>query len=237
MARTGKKKKKKRKSGPARETKPQAFHNPFLDQARELKSLVAKPPPKTKPREPENHQPEDREKAEQQLFLKAVAGTVPLGSGPETALAVTKTEPPPVEDEELEVLAQLADLISGAAPLDIRDTDEYVQGARPGLNPDIIHRLALGRFPVQAHLDLHGLTLTQARQRVEGFLEKSRRLGMRCVLIIHGRGLSSPEGRPVLKPHLVAWLSRSGLRKHVLAFTSARPYDGGAGAVYVLLRR
>jgi DNA-nicking Smr family endonuclease len=235
MARTGKK---KRKAGrEKRKSEPKAFHNPFLDQAKELKKLVNKPLPLARPPKPENPEPEDREKEEERLFLKAVAGAMPLGSGPETALALTKAEPPPEEDEELEVLAQLADLISGAAPLDIRDTDEYVQGARPGLNPDIIHRLALGRFPVQAHLDLHGLTLAQARHQVEGFLLESRRMGLRCVLVIHGRGLSSPEGRPVLKPHLVAWLSRSGLRKHVLAFTSARPYDGGAGAVYILLRK
>ncbi|MCG8376372.1 MAG: Smr/MutS family protein [Chlorobiales bacterium] len=234
MARTGKK---KRRAGPAKKTKPKAFHNPFQDQAKQLKKLVNKPPSNDQTQKPDSREPEDQVQEDERLFLQAMAGAVPLGSGPETAPILTKAEPPPVEDEELEVLAQLADLVSGAAPLDIRDTDEYVQGARPGLNPDIVHRLAMGRFPVQAHLDLHGLTLAQARQRVEGFLAESRRLGWRCILLIHGRGLSSPEGRPVLKPHLVGWLSRSGMRKHVLAFTSARPYDGGAGAVYVLLRK
>ncbi len=225
-------KRKRKKTGRPNRSEPKGpFHNPFKDRASEIKSLVC---PKEKPAPPPKPAPEPDE---EDLFLQAVAGVTPLDADLQTALPSARSKAPPVEDEELEVLARLADLVSGTAPLDIRDTDEYVQGARPDLNPDIVHRLSLGLFPVGDHLDLHGLTLTQARAEVERFLNESRRMGLRCVLIIHGRGLSSPDGQPVLKPHLVGWLSKTGLRKHVLAFTSARPYDGGAGAVYVLLKK
>ena len=229
MARS--KRKRKKPDQPARPEAQGPFHNPFKDKAKDIKKFLtpkekAVPPPKTAP-EPD----------EDELFLQAVSDVTRLDSDLQVALPQARSKAPPVEDEELEVLAQLADLVSGTAPLDIRDTDEYVQGARPNLNLDIVHRLSLGLFPLGDHLDLHGLTLTQAKTEVERFLNESRRMGHRCVLIIHGRGLSSPDGRPVLKPHLVGWLSKTGLRKHVLAFTSARPYDGGAGAMYVLLKK
>ena len=229
MARSKRRKKKTRRKEEQAPSGP--FHNPFRDQAASLKNHLEKktgPAPAKAPKPPPD---------EEEVFLKAMAGITPIDSEAQATRPLTRPKPPPEEDEELEVLARLADLVTGSAPLDIRDTDEYVQGARPGLNPDILHRLSQGLFPVADHLDLHGLTLAQARAEVEGFLTEARRMGQRCVLLIHGRGLSSPEGRPVLKPHLVAWLSRTGLRKHVLAFTSARPYDGGAGAVYVLLKK
>jgi len=66
---------------------------------------------------------------------------------------------------------------------------------------------------------------------------EARQDGKRCVLVVHGRGLHSKDQRPVLKEAVVNWLGRTGLRKQVLAFCTARPYDGGAGALYVLLRR
>lgn len=229
MARS--KRKKKKPASQPKKAPAGPFHNPFQDRAKELKKrLEIKEAPKPRPKPPP-------EPDEEEIFLRAVADVTPFDKDLQIATPEPGAKPPPVEDEELEVLAQLADLVTGTAPLDIRDTDEYVQGARPGLSPDVVHRLSLGRFPVADHLDLHGLTLAQARAEVEGFLMESRRMGLRCVLIIHGRGLSSPDGQPVLKPHLVTWLSKTGLRKHVLAFTSARPYDGGAGAVYVLLKK
>jgi DNA-nicking Smr family endonuclease len=89
----------------------------------------------------------------------------------------------------------------------------------------------------QSHLDLHGLVTADARQAVDRFLANAHRQGHRCVLIIHGRGLNSVDHTPVLKKHLGQWLSRGTHARLVLAFTSARPCDGGAGAVYVLLRR
>jgi DNA-nicking Smr family endonuclease len=96
-------------------------------------------------------------------------------------------------------------------------------------------RLHQGQFAIQAHIDLHGMTVRQAREAVDGFLHQAVRQGLRMVLIIHGRGLSSPV-EPVLKSHLVKWLQRGSWRKWVMAYTSARVCDGGAGATYILLR-
>jgi DNA-nicking Smr family endonuclease len=98
-------------------------------------------------------------------------------------------------------------------------------------------RLRQGQFAVQSHLDLHGRTRVEARQEVEQFVVASRQRGLRCVLIVHGRGLNSRDQIPVLKQALKVWLARGRIARSVLAFCTARPSDGGAGAVYVLLRR
>jgi DNA-nicking Smr family endonuclease len=145
--------------------------------------------------------------------------------------------PPPAEDRaDAEVLAQLCDLVDGRGTFDVTDTDEYIEGAESGLDRRIVQKLRRGDFAVQAHLDLHGLTRPEARERVDRFVDEQRKLGHRCVLIIHGRGLNSKDQIPVLKERLRVWLS-GRLARSVIAFATARPTDGGAGAVYVLLRR
>jgi DNA-nicking Smr family endonuclease len=87
---------------------------------------------------------------------------------------------------------------------------------------------------VEAELDLHGKTAREARRAIVGFLETCREQGRRCVRVIHGKGQGSREGRAVIKWEVDRWL-----REHdqVMAFSSARPRDGGTGALYVLLRR
>jgi DNA-nicking Smr family endonuclease len=100
-----------------------------------------------------------------------------------------------------------------------------------------VRQLRRGEFPRQAYLDLHGLTAAEARPAVERFVVEAVRAGRRCVLLVHGRGHNSKDNVPVLKTNLVGWLARGAVSRMVLAFTSARPSDGGAGALYVLLRR
>jgi DNA-nicking Smr family endonuclease len=90
---------------------------------------------------------------------------------------------------------------------------------------------------VQGRLDLHGLTRDAARGAVERFLRESRLGGKRCVVVVHGRGLHSEDQLPVLKEALRDWLASHRFGRQVLAFCSAQPGDGGAGALYVLLRR
>ena len=94
---------------------------------------------------------------------------------------------------------------------------------------------ALRSRAVRAVLD--GMTQAQAQDAVDRFLTDSHRARKRCVLIVHGRGLNSPAQIPVLKAWLRGWLGQKRIGKTVLAFASARPQDGGTGAVYVLLRR
>ena len=116
-------------------------------------------------------------------------------------------------------------------------SDEYVEGAVQGLDPRILQRLRRGQYAWQAYLDLHGMRVEEARDNLIEFIHTQRLQGRRCLLIIHGRGHHSPGQEPILKKRLIRWLSRGFLHKQILAFTSARSYDGGLGAMYLLLRR
>ncbi|MEO5361780.1 MAG: Smr/MutS family protein [Nitrospirota bacterium] len=135
----------------------------------------------------------------------------------------------------------LVEIVAGKSPIEIRNTQEYVEWAatgREGRNPaarkDLLNRLHRGDFSVQDYLDLHGYTLEEAEIITGEFIVESVRRRLRCVKIIHGRGLRSPSG-PVLKDALVKWLT-GRMRKHIKAFATARGCDGGLGAVYVLLK-
>lgn len=113
-------------------------------------------------------------------------------------------------------------------------TSEYMEGRAPGVTRELVRDLREGRFAVSRVLDLHGLTVAEAELAFESFMREALLRGDRCVLIIHGRGLSSPD-KPVLKERVRFWLERGPFRRYVLAYASARPCDGGPGATYVLL--
>ena len=115
-------------------------------------------------------------------------------------------------------------------------TPEYIEGIDNTVNPAIAHRLHRGDFSIQAHIDLHGQRAVAARETFDRFLHQNIAAGKNTLLIIHGRGLSSPAG-PVIKSKVHQWLTSSPWHKWVIAFTSARMCDGGAGATYVLLRQ
>ncbi|MBE3602354.1 Smr/MutS family protein [bacterium] len=142
-----------------------------------------------------------------------------------------------IVSEDAEVLAELSDLVSGQGAFSLTETDEYVEGARVGLDPRLVSQLRRGEFSIQAHLDLHGMTQPDAREALTAFIVESVRKGRRAVLVVHGRGLRSPGRQAVLKHAAAQWLSHGVAGGYVLAFVTARPSDGGAGAVYVLLRR
>jgi DNA-nicking Smr family endonuclease len=173
------------------------------------------------------------------LFLDAVAGVRPLDPGTRARVDSPAPASPAraVTDPDAEALAELCDLVTGSAPFDISDSDEYIEGAMVGLDPRLLRRLRNGEFASQAHLDLHGMTIEEARRAVERFLTQAYQSGKRCVLIVHGRGHNSKDQIPVLKRRLATWLARGQWARLILAFTSARACDGGAGALYVLLRR
>jgi len=175
-----------------------------------------------------------------EIFLKAVEDVEPLTS-PKTIVTrypdVSIRPPHPAPNEELEAMTQLWELVHGSADMDISFSDEYIEGSIRGFDKKLMRRLRKGEFPIQDYLDLHGLTKREAEARVRNFLIKSYGLGLRCVLLIHGRGLNSEDHIPILKERIPVWLSRGPVRKFVLAFSTARPYDGGTGAIYVLLRR
>ncbi len=150
------------------------------------------------------------------------------------ATRVSPGEPPTadpldVKSDDAESLAQLAELVSGEGPFDLADSDEFVEGAIHGLDPRVTQRLRRGDFAFRAHLDLHGLTQAEAKEALERFLVGAHRDGHRCVRVVTGRGLPSKD--------VQGWLTRGRVAARVLAFATARPQDGGAGALYVLLRR
>jgi DNA-nicking Smr family endonuclease len=138
---------------------------------------------------------------------------------------------------DLEAIDQLRALVNGDAPFDLADTDEFIEGFVAGLDAAVVRALRRGEYPVQGHVDLHGMTRDEAKGAVERFLRESRASGKRCVLLVHGRGSHSKDQVPVLKEAIRTWLATARFGRHVLAFATARPQDGGAGAVYVLLRR
>ncbi|TXI29704.1 MAG: DNA mismatch repair protein MutS, partial [Ottowia sp.] len=93
-------------------------------------------------------------------------------------------------------------------------------------------KLRRGHWAVQGQIDLHGLRTPDAREALAQFLRDARRAGWRCVRVVHGKGLGSPGKTPVLKAKVHGWLIQ---KKEVLAFVQAKPLEGGAGALLVLL--
>jgi DNA-nicking Smr family endonuclease len=215
------------------------FNNPFAAIGEELKKKVA--PPAQKIEKPKIETPPvEAADTEEDLFARAIAGTKPIHD----PRGVLKPDLPPGSadhlrhyDEDAEVYEHLLDLVEGRSTFDISDSDEFIEGCVEGLDRRILQGLKRGDYAFRAHLDLHGMTRDEARDAVEQFITKARREKQRCVLIVHGRGLNSKDNIPVLKGHLKSWLERGRIAKSVLAFCTARPHDGGAGAMYVLLRR
>jgi DNA-nicking Smr family endonuclease len=114
------------------------------------------------------------------------------------------------------------------------ETGDELLFVRPGVQHRLLKKLRRGQFSVGAELDLHGHRAVEARELLVAFLKDCRTRDVRCIRIVHGKGLRSPGGIPVLKEKMDRWLR---LRDEVIAFCSTPPGDGGTGAVYVLLKR
>lgn len=112
--------------------------------------------------------------------------------------------------------------------------EEELFFATGGLQIKLIRKLRRGQLPIEACLDLHGLILPEAKQALIDFLNECLTNNMRHVIIVHGKGMHSAEQKATLKSALNSWLRQIA---EVLAFCSAKPQDGGRGAVYVLLKR
>ncbi|MBI3801204.1 MAG: Smr/MutS family protein [Deltaproteobacteria bacterium] len=178
------------------------------------------------------------EQTAEELFSREMQDVTPLKKDGHTRVSGPPPEPTRrAQTDEAEALAELYDLVAGRTGFDITDTDEYIEGCISGLDTRLVRKLRQGDFSRQAALDLHGMTVEEAQAEVEQFLMKAVQTGLRCVLLIHGRGRNSPGQVPVLKDRLKMWLTRSKLAKIILAFSTARQHDGGPGALYVLLRR
>lgn len=174
--------------------------------------------------------------SEEEFFLRAMSDVTPLPKPDQDGPCPPQRSPVSLDpDGEAESLSQLRMLVEYGQGFIVSETPEYMEGRGHQVSPEIPKKLHGGAYSIQAHIDLHGLNVPEAQQAFEAFLKEAITQGKRAVLVVHGRGLSSPN-QPVLKNRLYHWLTAGPWRKWVIAFTSARSCDGGAGATYVLLR-
>lgn len=179
---------------------------------------------------------EEQRLARQNLFARAIGAdtgaTKPLKHKPMVVL--TKERPAPVATQfHLDEAKALRETISDEFDVTtLLDADDQMSFRRPGVGLDVTRRLRAGDWSIQRQLDLHGLRSDEAREALGGFIREAHRHGVRCVRVVHGKGLGSPGKQPVLKTKAQRWLIQ---KKEVLAFVQAKPAEGGAGALVVLL--
>ncbi|MEK9804490.1 MAG: Smr/MutS family protein [Curvibacter sp.] len=171
--------------------------------------------------------------ADKDLFLQAAGKVQPLVVPAKAPLKTEKPRPVPIQrqrDEEAALQETISDEFDASTLL---ETDEHLSYRRPGIGPDVTRKLRRGDWAIQRQLDLHGLRTEDAREALGQFIREAQKRGLRCVRVVHGKGLGSPGKTPVLKGRVQSWLAQ---KKEVLAFVQARPAEGGAGAVIVLLQ-
>lgn len=173
--------------------------------------------------------PED----ERRLFRDAMREVRPLATDRRAPDDAPRPAPRAAQREADEAAARAA-LASGELDDPEVDLAEELVHARTGVQKRVLRRLRRGQYAMQAELDLHGLSRAEAGRELAAFLADCRRRGLTGVRIVHGKGRRSANEGPVLKPAVAGWLRR---RADVLAFCTARPVDGGSGALYVLLAR
>jgi DNA-nicking Smr family endonuclease len=216
--------------------KSDSFNRPF-EGLKDLLRAQAPHPPRDAPSSPVLPPPPAAAADEEALFSTAMAG---VRRAPWNHVESYRLRPlapaavwPSAENGDVEPLRRL---VNNGQGFSVADTPEYMEGVGSPTPPEITRRLHRGDFAVQAHLDLHGFSAAAAQDVFDAFMKEAVATGKRTVLIIHGRGLSSPA-QPVLKTRVAEWLSTGYWRKWVVAYASARLCDGGSGASYVLLRR
>lgn len=172
--------------------------------------------------------------AEKNLFQNTVGPVHALKALPVRHFATPEPPAPlPVQhelDEQRVLLEAMSDEFDVSTLLDV---DDQLSFRRAGIGLDVTRKLRAGHWSIQRQLDLHGLRSDEAREALGQFVRLSHRTGIRCVRIVHGKGLGSPGRTPILKSKVQRWLVQ---KKEVLAFVVARPAEGGAGALVVLLQ-
>ncbi|HEY4542615.1 MAG TPA: Smr/MutS family protein, partial [Noviherbaspirillum sp.] len=167
------------------------------------------------------------------LFRSSIGKVAPLPSSGRAAQDAPR--PAPIARQHLaDEQAALAESLSDEFTIDtLLDTDEALSYARPGIGGDVLRRLRRGHWVIQGQLDLHGMRRDEAREALAEYLRQAVKRGLRCVRIIHGKGLGSVNREPVLKNKVRNWLVQ---KEEVIAFCQARADEGGAGALVVLLK-
>jgi DNA-nicking Smr family endonuclease len=167
------------------------------------------------------------------LFRQAVSGTKPLRSEKRAASPSRKAAPKARFTRADESNALRESLAADIDTIEESNADS-LRFHRPSVGRRTMRKLARGRLSIQAEIDLHGMTIAEAKPRLAEFIEDCADHGQLCVRVVHGKGLGSGQKGSVLKPSVNRWLRQWDT---VLAFVSARQVDGGTGALYVLLQR
>ncbi|MEO8021883.1 Smr/MutS family protein [Polaromonas sp.] len=177
-----------------------------------------------------------RLKAEKELFSRAIGPVKALPArhlpGHRAQLVPAQPAPIPVQQQRDELAVMREAISDGFDVESLLDTDEALSFRRPGMGPDVVRKLRRGGWSIQRQLDLHGLRREDARDALSVFIRDAHKAGLRCVRVVHGKGLGSPGKTPVLKGRVQSWLIQ---KAEVIAFVQARPAEGGAGALVVLL--
>ena len=166
-------------------------------------------------------------------FRDAVGDVTPLDG--HTRVEHKRTPHPPIaykrrEDDQLVLVASVSDEFEIDTLL---HTDDELSFRRPGVGPDVLRKLRRGEWVIQDEIDLHGCRTGEARELLAGFMRDAGKRGLRCIRVVHGKGLGSKGRQPVLKGKTKVWLAQ---REDVIAFCQARATEGGSGALIVLLK-
>ena len=186
------------------------------------------------PKRPVKPEPPAEEPADDEALLREALKDVARIPDP-GKVAMRRQPPKPIPVQKLRDDQQvLQDSLSDQIPFEVGlETGDELVFLRDGLSNMVLRKLRRGHWVTQDELDLHGLRSEEARQLLVAFLNEALARGLRCVRIVHGKGLRSENRVPVLKRKVGNWLAQ---RDEVLAFVQARPEDGGSGAVVVLLK-
>ena len=175
---------------------------------------------------------EKRAEAERNLFTRAVGKVAPIPNQERVWSPPQRPTPRPLQqdlDDEAVMHESMSDEFDISTLL---DADDQLSFRRPGIGTDVTRKLRKGEWSIQGQIDLHGLRSDEARNAMGQFISDAKRMGWRCVRVVHGKGLGSPGKEPVLKSKVQRWLVQ---KNEVLAFVQAKPSDGGGGALLVLL--
>ncbi len=217
-----------------RTPKTAAADGPFA----QLKSLLAQtertkgPGKRVGKAEAAKKTPPEETPPEERVFRAAMAGVREIPEFTRLGVKTRGRRPQPRRNAD----SDFGGALLAEHELDLSLIDEYVEWRAPDQPRDIPRRLHQGVFSVQDSLDLHGMTREEALRALSLFVRDVRKRGLSCIKVIHGRGLRSP-GEPVLRSAVREWFARGPDRRRVRAFATAPNYDGGLGALYVLLKK
>ena len=173
-----------------------------------------------------------RVEQESNLFQRAAGKVQAMPANSRSTASPVRPSPEPRQFQRDEAAALAETLSDDFDVSTLLDIDDQLSFRQSGIGGDVTRKLRRGHWSIQRVLDLHGLRSDEARSALSAFIREASQHGIRCIRVVHGKGLGSPGKAPVLKHKVHAWLVQ---KKEVLAFVQARPADGGAGALVVLL--